>query len=263
MHDLRVKPGDVMLVPGDLHFGICDLPSFNLMMEAASALKITHAVLQGDTFECAGLSSHAKSAARLVEGGLLLSKEIDQASQPLHDLLRLCKGRGVAMPGNHEERINRFVDESPAWHGMRWHDVFAPALKGWTCLESGDAVKAGRVSIFHGHTLAGMRMGGGVTPAKTVLTQYPGQHTIFGHTHRRDCYTRPTWKDQRKVAHGAWNVGHMQDERHAGWAGDQAWEQSFAIVHFHDGDLFDVSLARYVRDRRNRASVLIAGRVFR
>ena len=114
----------------------------------------------------------------------------------------------------------------------------------------------------HIEELTGMKMGGGVTPAKTVLTHYPGQNTYFGHTHRRDVYTRPTWKDGRKVAHGAWNGGHLQDEKEAGWSGHNAWEQSFGLIHYYDHDLFEVQLARGARDKRNRPTVLIGGKSY-
>ena len=264
-HTLDVSDGDVLLVPGDLHFGIADTRVIQLMLDAADDAGVTHCVLQGDTFECGGLSSHPKTAKQVNDGSLMIEREIEQATTWLDTLLGMVNGKGVAMAGNHENRITRHVDAFPAFMGMEWYDVYAPALEGWECLpdDSSTFVKAGGLTIYHGHQLTGMKMGGGVTPARTVLNHYPGQNTMFGHTHRRDVFTRPTWKDGKKVQHGAFNVGHLQDERHAGWSGHNAWEQSFALVSYFDQGLFDVALAKVYRDRRNRPSVMINGKVYR
>jgi hypothetical protein len=266
-----IRDGSVLLVPGDIHFGACDLPVYYLMLQAAEEARVTHCVLLGDTFEAGGLSTHPKEAAKQANGELLISREIGEAKVPLQDLRALveCMGGAVAIPGNHEARVERFVSENPAWHGtMSWDTVYKEAFgRGWSLLPGGVFVKAGPLAIFHGHTLTGMKFGGGKTPAKTVLDNYPGQNTMFGHTHRRDTYTRPTWKNGIKIQHGSWNVGHLADESKSGWANDQAWEQSFALVHFfsdRDGHLvFSVDLARVLRDSRNRPTVLVGGRAYR
>lgn len=262
-HAVAVKPGDVLLVPGDVHFGTCDLPLFDLMLKVSYAAGVNLAVLQGDTFDCGGLSTHRKDARAANSGRLTIRHEVEQAMAPLAALSSLVNGRCWSISGNHEERIARMVDDLPALEGVSWATLYGKAMEGWHVLPHGSFVSVGPVSIYHGHELTGMKYGGGVTPAKTVLTQYPGQHTIFGHTHRRDSFTRPTWKNGRKVAHGAWNVGHLQDESQVGWSGHNAWEQSFAVVSFFEGDLFDVGLARVCRDKRNRPSVLLNGVMYR
>lgn len=269
VHKLNVGDGSVVLVPGDVHFGSCDLPVFHLMLEAAEDAGITHVVLQGDTFDGVAMSKHSKEALRANSGELTIQYEIDEGTEPMASLASLVPGgHAVIMPGNHDgQRTERFINENPGFAGMEWYDLYAPALEGWTKLPNNVDVKAGALNIAHGHRIRGLERGGGVTPCRTVLSNYPGQNTLFGHTHRRSFDTRPTWKDGRQVVHGAWNVGHLQDLAKVGtWINDPAWEQSFALVSYHEVNrelYFDVSLARVLRDRRNRPTVLVSGRAYR
>lgn len=245
-YDVLVRPGDRILVPGDIHFGSADLAAVALMTSVAEGCGVTAVVLQGDTFDCGGLSKHRKPAKRQTDGSTTVTYEVAEAREPMAALLRACGGNGYIMKGNHEDRVARLVDdEMPALVGLQWSELYQAALTGWEVVPDEAFVRAGRVSIFHGHTLTGMRMGGGVTPAKTVLGHYPGQNTVFGHTHRRDQYSRPTWKDGAKVEHGAWNVGHLSDEAEAGWSGHNAWERSFALISFFEGGRFSVDLAQF------------------
>ena len=47
--------------------------------------------------------------------------------------------------------------------------------------------------------------------AATVLRNYPGQNTVYGHTHRIDSCTRPSLKYGRHTVHGAWSFGTLRD----------------------------------------------------
>lgn len=264
-----IKDGSVLLVPGDLHFGACDLVVYYLMLRAAEDAGITHAVLQGDNFDCAGLSTHTKRAKSQNTGGLTVEREIDEARVPLSDLRALVKANNhcVAMAGNHENRVNRHVDEFPALDGVvTWDRVYADALVWWDCLPHGSFVQAGALSIFHGDQLKGSLSR---YPAEKVLAEYPGQSSMFGHSHRVNSSTKPTWKQGRQVMHGAWNVGHMADIAHPSmaYASDPSWEQSFALVRFHKDKegtlLFNVSQARVIRDSRNRPTVMVDGKAYK
>lgn len=274
VHNLRVGNGSVVLIPGDIHCPIEDTAVIGLMCRAASDAGVTDVVLQGDTFDGWGMSTHPKEAERWFNNKSRLSDEVSAGKRTLGRLRGLVSGdeHAVAIAGNHDgQRLERFINSNPAFYGLKWYDLYAGALKGpngsWTTPDV-TTIKAGPLNIAHGHTLSGLEHGGGVTPCRTVLSKYPGQNTIFGHTHRRSFDTRPTWKDGRQVVHGAWNVGHLQDPKHIGsWAGDHAWEQSFALVSFHSQPheplVFDVALARILRDRKDRPSVLINGKVYR
>lgn len=270
IHSLVVGDGSVVLVPGDIHCPIEDQAVIALMARAADDAGVTDVVLQGDSFDGWGMSQHAKEAERWFNNKSRISDEVSAGKRTLGLLRSLVKtnANAVALAGNHDgQRLERFIDANPAFHGLKWHDIYAGALKGWTTPDV-NTIKAGPLNIAHGHMLSGLERGGGVTPCRTVLTKYPGQNTLFGHTHRRSFDTRPTWKDGRQVVHGAWNVGHLQDPRHIGdWAGDHAWEQSFALVTYHgvpkEALMFDVQLARVLRDRRNKPTVLINGKAYR
>ncbi len=269
-HRLDVGDGSVVLVPGDLHFGSNDLVAFSLMVEAAEHFGITDIVLQGDTFDGAALSSHSKEARRTNKGELTIQHECEEALEPLRDLRSLVKAdkNTAAIGGNHDaQRMDRFVNENPGWDGMSWYDLYAPALVGWTPLEHGTDVVGGPLTYCHGHLLRGLERGGGIAPCRVAATNYPGCSLIFGHSHRCGFDTRPTWHDGRQTITGTFNVGHMQNLDKVGdWCPDPAWQTSFGLVHYHESRgklLFNVSLARYIKDRRGRLTLMVCDKVFR
>lgn len=259
---IHCPPGSRLLVPGDIHFGSADLSAVGVMLRCAEAIGVTGIVLQGDTFDAGGLSSHRKSAKRQVDGSLTVRAEVEGARPYMEWMRDLVSGNAYIMQGNHEDRVERLVDDNPALVGLTWDKVYGAALVGWDVVPQGAFVLAGRVAIHHGHDLTGLKFGGGISPAKTVLQNYPGQNTVFGHCHRKDQFTRPTWKGGRQVDHGAWCVGHMQDEAEVGWSGHNAWERSFGIISYYDDDVFSVDLAK-IRGHSADCRAYIMGKEYR
>ncbi len=258
---LHCPPGSRILVPGDIHFGSADVPALEAMIACAEEIGVTGVVLQGDTFDAGGISTHRKSAKRQTDGSLTVAHEVNQARPLMESMLAMVNGNGYIMPGNHEDRVERLVDDNPALAGLSWDVIYGAALVGWEVVPHGAFVRAGRVDIHHGHTLTGLKFGGGLTPAKTILGNYPGQNTLFGHCHRKDIFTRPTWLHGRQVEHGAWCVGHMQDRELVGWSGHNAWERSFAIISYFEDEAFTVDLASF-RDGKAGQRVFIMGQEF-
>ena len=258
---VHCPPGTRLLVPGDIHFGSADLPAMTAMINAATELGVTAVVLQGDTFDAGGISTHRKSAKRQTDGTLTVKHEVEEGRPYMEAMRDLAKGNCYIMPGNHEDRVERHIDDNPALVGMTWDMVYGAALVGWEVIPHGAFIRAGRVDIHHGHTLTGLKFGGGMTPAKTVLTNYPGQNTLFGHCHRKDSFTRPTWLHGQQVEHGAWCTGHMQDRAKVGWSGHNAWERSFTIVTYFEGDVFSVDQAS-IRGEPDAPRVFIMGQEF-
>jgi predicted phosphodiesterase len=259
---ILTKPGMRILVPGDIHFGSADTDTVALMCRTAEATEVSVVVLQGDTFDAGGLSNHRKSAKRQTDGTLTVRREVEEARPYMQWLRDLSKGNCYIMGGNHEDRVNRLVDDNQALAGMGWADIYAAALVGWCVVPDGAFTQAGKVCIHHGHDLVGLKYGGGLSPAMTVLRNYPGQNTVFGHCHRRDSFTRPTWVKGQQVDHGAWCVGHLQSEAEVGWSGHNAWEQSFAIISYFDDDMFTVDLAQ-IRKTDDGPRAFIFGNEYR
>lgn len=269
MLPLAVREGDRVLVPGDVHFPVHDPRAVDILVAAARDLRCTWVVLQGDTFDYWGLSRYPKEAQRYFEDGRL--EEEASAGREALAALRASVPRGHAVigPGNHEDRWYDLVDANPALHGFEWSTPVRQVLEGWHVLPRGYRLLAGPLVIEHGDRIRGCREGGGLHPAHRCLQNYPGQNTLFGHTHRIDACTRPTEKRGEPVAHGAWTVGYLGDPvRSSTYMRDgHSWEQGFAVVDFFAlarGRLgFTVNQARFLRGARGRQVVHLLGRTWR
>jgi hypothetical protein len=150
----------------------------------------------------------------------------------------------------------------------------ADAVVGWDCLPGDAVIKAGPLMVFHGHELAGAL---GKNPARTVLANYPGQNTYFGHCHRIDVATTPTSKNGRQVVHGAWTGGHLSDPRLQGYAAAfrHGWQQGFSVVEYWDTNPFvedelatpvvgfTVTPVRIFRDWRGMPVARVMGKTLR
>lgn len=250
--EIKVRAGDRVLIPGDIHFPVQDQRCLDVMTNLAADLGVTKLFLQGDTFDYWGLSRHQKSADRAALDGHL-KDELAAAAPWLTTWTELWPT--WMGPGNHEDRWYDLVDDSPALLGtewfspLEWHDLD----HGVTFLGRNYLAKLGPLVVCHGDTLRGAMRN---NSARSVLSEYPGQNTVYGHTHRIDVCTRPTWKNGEPVSHGAWNVGHLSDVSKQQYASMPVWEHGFGIVDFYSSEAgglgFTLNQARIHTDGRRR-----------
>ncbi len=279
---LRISPdpGDLAVIFSDVHFGIEDRGAVDVLVSAVQELKPRFAIAAGDIFDCNALSKHRRDAAQVIASGSL-AQEAEIGRQAM-EAIRVHTQYAVAMEGNHEGRVTRFVDENPGLLGtIEWHTPYADSLVGWDCLPSWSAVKLGPLLVHHGHDLEGAT---GVTAARKVLAAYPGQNTHFGHCHVFDSALRNTSKNGRQETHGAWTSGHLSDPRkHANYAAAtrHRWQQGFSVVEFWDAAndpddypkydaaeqpvqlRFTVHQVRIFRDSNNKPFARVMGRTVR
>lgn len=259
---LRVltSPGDRALLFHDVHFPIHDPGCMDVVVEAAQVLGCNIAVANGDIFDALAVSSHRRPARQALQyGSLELEAEV---GEPYLRAIRSAIPYCIYKRGNHEERVERLVDENPGLAGLEWYEPFAQAVEGWDCLPGDCVVKLGGLNIFHGHEITGTLR---KHPATAVLSAYPGQNTYFGHCHKIDVATTPTSKDGRQVVHGAWTGGHLADPRKMGYAASfrQAWQQGFSVVEQWENGLFTVHPTRIFRDTRGMPLAHVLGKTLR
>lgn len=265
---LKVRAGTRLFIPGDPHFPVhwaALWKSFARNLPKIFKGRHGRTVLIGDTFDSYGLSRHQKSAKTVRTRGRI--KDEVAAAKPAIAALREL-GPVDVLTGNHEDWWDDVVSDNPALEGFEWWDMYAPALEGCTVHPYGTALLAGKLLLCHGDELVGSLS---KQSARTVLNNYPGQNSLYGHTHRLDQCTRPTAKNGEQVAHGAWTIGHtrdldlIQDEKALRPFAD-AWEVGFAIVDFYSmgGELyFTVQLVRVFRDGHGRPVYMVDGETYR
>jgi len=246
--------GSLMLLVTDMHFPIENTPVVRLMVEAAERHRVNRVVLGGDILDMNCLSKHAKESKRTVAHATVL-EEVQPArwffewaaSKPCDYLL-----------GNHEDRLKRFVDENPAFHGSVASNLakMCELPPGINVLDG--EVRIGNLSLVHGHHE--FKNGtGGKYPAQRLLEMLPDQSTVAGHVHRESTAKRTTCdEDGIKRTRQAQTLGHMSHEHmHYGYVSRSPnWQTGFAFIRFWwDGDrprwkLYPIEV---LFDRYNRA----------
>ena len=288
--NIPTKPGDRYLIPGDIHFDKQDDEAVELATRVAFARKCNGVILIGDTFESAGISRHGRPGRKFRFGRGTIKSEADAARPHLDDwraLTAAARNRKPArkskanarsdegdrngglyvLTGNHEHWWTGVQDEFPGLVDTPWHELYGDIFDGWHIFEEHTALRLGPLLVAHGHRLRGSLS---KYSAASVLANYPGQNTLYGHTHRVDTCTTPSYKYGEPVIHGAWTIGHMrnvEDSIKDSFLGPHAekHQQGFAIVSFHDvaGELwFDVEQATIHRASDGTPFAKMSGEVY-
>lgn len=275
VQEVRVRPGDNLLIPGDLHHDKQDQPAIELMIRVAKAARVNRVCLVGDTFESAGISRHPSLKARKnFRFGKGTIKAEQRAARPNITALRaLATASADVLTGNHEAWWAMVQDEVPGLADHEWYELYGDLFSNWTVREESTALKYGPLLVCHGHRLRGSLA---KYAAATILANYPGQNTVCGHNHRLDACTAPTFKYGQQVWHGAWTVGHLKDrhleikETNIGPYSEKH-QQGFGIASFYsrgkgsseDKLGFDLQLYRIHRDVNDNPMVVYAGAIFK
>lgn len=272
-----IQAGDVLLVPGDMHFDQQDQAAIDVMLQVAQHEGVTDVCLVGDTFESAGISRHPSMrrarAFRLgkatIKSEAAAATDTIQALRAMVDAARSDRPGLHVLTGNHEAWWAGVQDDYPGLMDTPWFELYGDLFDGWHVHEDYMALKYGSLLVCHGHRLRGSLS---KYSAASVLANYPGQNTAYGHTHRLDEATTPTYKYGVPVSHGAWTFGHLKDrdaEIKDGTVGphSEKHQQGFGLVHFFDrGDGaigFDVTKVRIHRDGADKPLAVVGGVVFK
>lgn len=147
--------------------------------------------------------------------------------------------RKVRLRGNHEYRIQRYLDEHPEFIGLiGYHDI---NNRDWEVHEFLEVVEIDGVSYSHffANPMTGKPYGGQAhTRLKTVGTSF-----TMGHQQTLDTAIRylPSGRQQRALIAGAC---YLHDEDYKGQQGNAHWRGVLLCHNVHDGeyDITEVSL---------------------
>jgi hypothetical protein len=237
-----------------------------LMVECAEQAGVTRVVAGGDILDMNCLSRHAKESARTVEHATILEEV-----EPGRWLLNWFATKNTDyILGNHEDRLKRFVDENPAFHGSLVSN-FAKVTElpaGINVLPQGGEVRLGNLAMTHGDAEF-KNSSGGAHPAAKLLSMAPEQSSIIGHLHRMATACRTT-RDEDGIprTRRAWTMGHMsREEMHYGYVSKTPnWQVGFGLIRvFWEGEKprWTVYPVEVLFDRYNRPYCEFEGRVFR
>lgn len=244
-----------------------------LALDVGIARRITGVVFVGDTFESAGFSRHGRPVRKFRMGAGTIEAEraaVEPWTRAFRHVVKAYRKRpgGLhVLTGNHEAWWELVQDDYPGLMATDWPQLYGDVFDGWHIHAEATSLKLGPLLICHGHRLRGALSR---SSAAAVLANYPGQNTLYGHTHRVDSCITPSYKYGAPVRHGAWTIGHMKSvaeefkeraispyaERHL---------QGFALVSFHDvaGELrFQVEQVTIDRDESGKPYCIVGGQLY-
>src|ERR1043165_797072 len=224
--------GTLILWASDIHIPIHNEAACRLMVEWAERAGVTRVVAGGDILDMNCLSKHGKASKRTVEHATILEEVEPGRRVWLRDWMASKETDFIL--GNHEDRLKRFVDENPAFHGSLVSN-FAKVCElptGINVLPQGGEVRLGNLVMSHGDAEF-KNSSGGAHPATKLLSMAPDQSSIIGHLHRM-AQARRTSRDEDGISRTrcAWTMGHMSiEEMHYGSVNKNPnWQGGFGAI---------------------------------
>ena len=159
------------------------LPAIRAGMKFLQDFQPDTFILGGDQLEFGAISRHNNGQPRLVEG-LRLTDDMDLLDKhllvPIETSYPFIKTK-VWIKGNHENRVDRYLDVHPEAEGIIEPEVYLNLKKrGWHLQPEEVPYQLGKLNFIHGHSV--FANGGGQNPAKK-LAYYFRRSMIAGHLH--------------------------------------------------------------------------------
>jgi UDP-2,3-diacylglucosamine pyrophosphatase LpxH len=177
-------------------------------------------ILLGDFADIAALSAWDMDKKRLMEGRRY-KEEIKQLNDEL-DFLQSKSDNVVYLEGNHEDRINRYLDKNPEFEGMiELPEVLDLDVRGIKFIKMNDLYKSGRMYFTHGMWTTKYH-------ANKHLVSL-GCNITYGHTHRAQTDTMTMAKQK---PHQAFGLGCLCDTQ-ASYLRNRpsSWINQFAVMY--------------------------------
>ena len=248
------------IVTPDKHFPLHDKKAINVLCKSIEIVKPDIYVDLGDVGEWEGASHwqwRKKKRPPLeyqtpfidqdIKG---VNKGMDQIDESLDKAN--CKEKHM-IEGNHDDWMNRFVDEHPYLEGYRFKECVKLEERGYHYHPVGKYYKIGKLAMYHGHHFAG------INHTRNHLMRL-GTNIMYGHHHDIQ-QSSVTHLDGAK---SAWSIGCLKD-----MSADKNsflqnrmhnWSHAFAIVDFYDKGFFTVHVIQIINGKTSLWGELIIGK---
>ncbi len=164
----------VLFIP-DTHSPYENKRAWKLVMKVARKWAPHVVVVQGDFADCYSVSDFSKDPERRRD----LKWELDETNKLLDEVDRLGAGLKIFVMGNHEQRLDRYIQKkAPELDGLVSIKVaFGLQRRSWVYVPYRDHYKLGKVYLTHDVNATGRNA------VHKIIDTY--QHSaITGHTHR-------------------------------------------------------------------------------
>jgi len=249
-----------VVVTPDKHFPLADSKAISCVTQSIEIVKPDAYVDLGDVGEWHG-SSHWQWRKKkrppleyqtpfIDEDIKAVNKGMDKIDEVLDKVN--CSEKHM-IEGNHDDWMNRFVDEHPYLKGYRFEECVKLKERGYTYHPAGQYMKIGKLAIYHGHHFSG------INHTRNHLLRL-GANIMYGHHHDIQ---------QSSVTHldgvkSAWSIGCLKDMKAEknDWLGGRQhnWSHAFAIVDFFEkSGKFTVHLIQIIDGKTSLWGELIKG----
>jgi len=154
--------------------------------------------------------------------------------------------------GNHDDWINRFVEEHPYLPDLEVPKALRLKERKYKYHPSGEFLKLGKLHLYHGDHFSGIHH------TRNHLLKLGG-NIMYGHWHDIQQYSL----SHLDGAKAAWCIGCLKrlDREANEWLGGRPhnWGQGFAVVDFFDGGLFTVHVIQIIEGRASLWGEVLRG----
>lgn len=214
----------------------------------------------GDFADMPSLSSHDKAGSKSMEG-MRYKADINAAKDAMINLLKpikdlqkkqkdqkqkIWKPRMVMLLGNHENRINRAIQNDPKLEGLISVEDLEYAKFGWEVIPFLQPINIEGVMFCH-YFVSGV-MGNPVTTARALLTKHH-QSCIAGHQQGRDIAfgKRADGTEMTAMILGS---GYEHDEHYLNHQTNNHWRGVVVLNEVQNGTFDEIMVSmRYLRNK--------------
>lgn len=237
-----MKQKNVLVIP-DLQLPYADFKSLKAVHKLMGDHKWDEVVCIGDFMDFDCISSHNKENLREIAGKTLF-KDYEVGNRILDQWQKLApKAKITLIEGNHEYRIERYLDANPQMEGM----VEVPiGLKlkqrgiNWVPFWSkGTTYDIGKATFVHGSAVAQHH-------AKNMAYRY-GRNVFYGHTHDIQCHSVEQAGNQNVYVGQSLGCLCLPQKYMRGQP--SKWQQAVSTFHFFEDGNFTYNVIRIFNSR--------------
>lgn len=215
-------------------------PAYTLVKRFAKKWKPDLVVDGGDYFNFNYISTYDQRRARLLEGKRFKA-DYDLGNRDL-DFWQSVSKEYIALEGNHDERVQRLIDEQPRFEGLIEVDrnlhLKERGIKFYRLREK--PLMLGKLLVIHGHKATKYT-------ARRNLEKYK-HNVVCGHIHRFEVASDGLPLLDESIM--SWTIGSLCPLQPEWRAGDPTdWSNGFAVMYLDEGtgrfSFYPVYISKY------------------